>query len=76
MALKHVGLIGILFVTCLAGYLTLRTCRLTSDPASSMSGFVLFRAHYPMPAPTVASPTDDPTPALGHLHLLQANVPF
>jgi hypothetical protein len=35
MRLKHIGLIGFIFVACLAGYLTLRACRVpTTDPAS------------------------------------------
>jgi hypothetical protein len=81
MTLKRIALIGFIFVACLAGYLTLRTERVKTDPASSMAAFFLFRAHCPMPESTCtgttpASHEDDPATAMGSLHLLQANVPF
>lgn len=82
MSLKRIALIGFIFVACLAGYLTLRACRApTTDPASSMAAFFLFRAHCPVPAPTstattVPSQEHDPATAMGSLHLLQSNVPF
>ena len=34
MTRKRIGLIGFIFLSCLAGYLTLQTCRVTADPVS------------------------------------------
>src|SRR5438874_1209420 len=72
MNLKRIALVASILLLGLASYFALPTQRGT-DPAASLAGFLLFRAHCPMPEPT--SPTHDPATTLGHLHLLQANVP-
>ena len=76
MTLKRIALLGFVVVACVAGYLAVRNCRVTSDPASSMAGLFLFQAHCPMLAPTPPVQKDEPAANLGRLHLLQANVPF
>jgi hypothetical protein len=72
MTLKRICLIGVLFVACMTGYLMVRNAPMTADPASSMAGFFLFRAHCPMPS----SQPSPPTANTGYLHLFQANGPF
>lgn len=76
MTLKRIGLTGFIFVACLAGYLTVQTGRVTTDPASSMAGFLLFRVHCPTPESYPECKNGDPAATIGHLHLYQATFPF
>ena len=52
MTLKAIFLIGIVFVSGVAGSYALQTARMPTDPAAPMASFLLFRAHCPSPEPT------------------------
>jgi hypothetical protein len=76
MTLERIALVLALFLFCLTGYFTVRSQRVTTDPASSMAGFFLFRVHCPIPEPTSVPQNDAPAATVGYLHLYQANLPF
>jgi hypothetical protein len=77
MTLKRIAQIGILVGAFLTGHLTMRVVGGKTDPASSMAGFFMFRAHCAIPAEsTPPSRTDNPAANVSYLHLLQTNAPF
>jgi peroxiredoxin len=52
MTQHRIGLIGFLFLFCLAGFLTLRLYGLTTNPAGSLPGFPMHQGFWPSPQPT------------------------
>jgi hypothetical protein len=77
MTLKRIAQIGILVGAFLAGHLTMRVVAAKADPASSMAGFFMFRAHCATAAKsTPSSRPDNPAANASYLHLLQTNAPF
>src|SRR5438132_1663407 len=49
MSLRRFGIACLVFLFSLTVYFTVRIHRVTTDPAASMAGFFLFRAHRPSP---------------------------
>ena len=66
MTMKHVGLLGLVVLSCVAGALVLGSRCKATNPTNAMAAFFMFGAHCPN-APkvgqTTRSPLEKPTPS-------------